>query len=122
MGFLAGSGPTCYETLAEAATVTCASLQGITDIGVYQCSLVVSTGTNSGTLRHVWRAADGTTTSRDHLHNWRTCTYVAPGTDPFKLTVEDGAEVGALVMGVWAIAWAARALYMTLRDAGDVNE
>ena len=41
---------------------------------------------------------------------------------PFNLSPEDGAAVGAAVVGVWGIAWAFRALYSVLRDGGEVSD
>ena len=48
--------------------------------------------------------------------------YAAMSQSPFNLSPEDGAAVGAAVVGVWAIAWAFRALYSVLRDGGEVSD
>lgn len=38
---------------------------------------------------------------------------------PFCLSAEDGALIGAAIVGVWAIGWGFRMLVVTLRDRGD---
>ncbi len=48
--------------------------------------------------------------------------YEAMATNPLNLSVEDGALVAGLIVGVWAIAWSFRALYSVLHDGGEVHE
>jgi hypothetical protein len=40
-------------------------------------------------------------------------------TNPFRLSVEDGAAVGAAIIAVWGAAFGFRALLNTLRDRDD---
>lgn len=48
--------------------------------------------------------------------------YGALSSNPFNLSMVDGALVSAAVVGVWGIGWAFRALTRTLDNGGDSTE
>lgn len=50
---------------------------------------------------------------------YEACTVVLPsgveiGASPFFLSVSDASLVGAAIVGVWGVAWAFKALFLTV--------
>ena len=47
--------------------------------------------------------------------------YSAMASNPFVLSVEDGALISGAIGGVWALAWALRAIRSALDTGGETN-
>lgn len=69
-------------------------------------------------------AADsgGTTSPQFTTEEVAALKYMAANPSPFNLSVEDGYLVSGSIVGVWVVAWAFRALYLTLRSDGEPTE
>lgn len=69
-------------------------------------------------------AADsgGTTSPQFTTEEVTALKYMAANPSPFNLSVEDGYLVSGSIVGVWVVAWAFRALYLTLRSDGEPTE
>lgn len=60
---------------------------------------------------HIWRIAWG--------QGKALSLGLSQFTSPFFLSAEDGALISVAVVGVWCIAWAFKALALTLRNDGE---
>lgn len=74
----------------------------------------VGTGGTGGT--------GGTTSPQFTTEEVAALKYMATNPSPFNLSVEDGYLVSGSIVGVWVVAWAFRALYLTLRSDGEPTE
>lgn len=64
----------------------------------------------------------GTTSPQFTTEELAALKYMAANPSPFNLSVEDGYLVSGSIVGVWVVAWAFRALYLTLRSDGEPTE
>lgn len=64
----------------------------------------------------------GTTSPQFTTEEVTALKYMAANPSPFNLSVEDGYLVSGSIVGVWVVAWAFRALYLTLRSDGEPTE
>lgn len=64
----------------------------------------------------------GTTSPQFTTEEVAALKYMAANPSPFNLSVEDGYLVSGSIVGVWVVAWAFRALYLTLRSDGEPTE
>lgn len=67
-------------------------------------------------------ASGGTTSPQFTTEEVSALKYMAANPSPFNLSVEDGYLVSGSIVGVWVVAWAFRALYLTLRSDGEPTE
>lgn len=79
--------------------------------GIYNASVSGGTG-----------GTGGSTSPQFTAEEVAALKYLASNPSPFNLSVEDGYLVAGSIVGVWVVAWAFRALYLTLRSDGEPNE
>lgn len=79
--------------------------------GIYNASVSGGTG-----------GTGGTTSPQFTTEEVAALKYMAANPSPFNLSVEDGYLVSGSIVGVWVVAWAFRALYLTLRSDGEPTE
>ena len=48
--------------------------------------------------------------------------YGVVANSPFNISAEDGAVLATAIVGVWAVAWAARALWLALGDDSQAGQ
>lgn len=79
----------------------------------FQCVVVTNLDTGSGVVRVL--SPDSSASCGSGLY----LVDVPAFTSPLYLSAEDGALLSAAVIGVWCVAWAAKALVLTLRNDGE---
>lgn len=79
----------------------------------FQCVSVQNIVTDTGTIQAL--AVDSSSPCPSNLY----LVDVPEFTSPLYLSAEDGALLSAAVIGVWCVAWAAKALVLALRNDGE---
>lgn len=79
----------------------------------HQCVTVANIDTGSGVVQVLSPDSSVPCPSSQYLVD------VPQFTSPFFLSAEDGALISVAVVGVWCIAWAFKALALTLRNDGE---
>lgn len=69
-------------------------------------------------LESAWPGTTSTPPSSFTAEEIAALKFQANNPSPFNLSVEDGYLVSASIVGVWVVAWAFRALYLTLTSDG----
>lgn len=116
----------CYETISEARDALmsdCGARFGYSSTGA---APIVSTCTandvlfpGAGTVSIVSKAGASTNTTQ-YSPNYPTCTVL--NNNPFLWSAEDGFILSAAVVGVWAAAFATRALIRALNAADNSSD
>jgi hypothetical protein len=122
MGYLVHS--VCYESQAMAQAAFCSNLSGVTDAGYTFCAgTYMDAGNNNIAYQLVSQRADGTFDSHNFNSSLSDCdsklVSEAQASFPFNLSASDGFLLSAAIVGVWAGAFAWRALMRTLQSDND---
>lgn len=111
-------GDQCFEDPSEAAQVFCGSVVGMTSSGFMRCNFA-EWQDPAVVYSYTTVAPDGSETGQSGNAHLSAC--IPP--EPFAFlhfTAEDGFVLSAAVIGVWAAAFAIRALVRVL-DVGDTQ-
>lgn len=109
----------CFGTQVQAAESICASFNRATEAGMVVCSNPQVQPTYHGYTVNRWTPATGSFQAQTVTIQWRTCEETAAPNFPWNLSVSEGAQISAAILGVWALAWCLRALRRALSSDGN---